>query len=92
MGPREWIEAIAGRVQSDPEATARRLVGLAARLARIEGPLPVADQVELCERLAAIESAVRLWDALAAAVESTRPQIDAARRLLSAARNRSDAP
>lgn len=83
--PRRWIEEAADRLNSDPGATVARLAAIADRLSRLEGPLPSGDHAELCRRLAALEQAVRLHEAMAAAVESTRPQIDALRAVLAAA-------
>lgn len=93
LTPREWIagavalltQSPAGGLAADAGGDAARLHALAARARALRGPLPDADRAELSGRLDAIEGAVRLHAALAAAVESTRPEIEAARAFLCAA-------
>lgn len=90
MAAREWIEAAAARVAaSDPAARLGRAAGdldeLTARLAAWRGTDDVADHLEVIARLERIEATVRGWRGLAAALEATRPAIEAAERVLRAA-------
>ncbi len=88
LAPREWIERAAhlAALEADPAAAAARLDLLAGRLAAFEaGDLATSDRIEVDARLGAVGRTVRLWHALAAAVESTRPAIEAAERMLEAA-------
>ena len=81
--PRAWIMAAVEEINADPAATGRRLLILADRLARVRADdLAVDDQIEMADRLAAIENHVRQYRALEAAILAGRPAIEAAESLL----------